>query len=482
MSELTAVLLVVLILGVNTLFWTTVGILRWVMERRTRNSRRTSARHRRRKSAHRARHRAGTRSATMGARGMGHRFRPSDVAVLIPAHNEAAVLENALQAAALLLPLSNIHVVSDGSTDETADVARDFGVHVLELVPNRGKAGALHAAIQHFQLRRRFRVVLFLDADTRLAPDYLTTALPEFDDPDVVAVAGRVKCLLDPPPRTRMGRVLVSYRSRLYAVVQLLVKYGQAARWANVVSIVPGFASMYRTDVLHAIDITAPGLVIEDFNMTFEVHAKRLGRIAFRPDAAVAYTQDPDTLRDYLRQIRRWSLGYWQTIRLHGLRARRFWLVLLLQIFELLSSSVLLVTMLPVMLFTLYCETLGDGYGRLQLLRREVVGTLHPQYVLIGFILPDVLLTVFAAIALQRPGMVLLAPLFPALRLAEAYVCLRTLPTAWRTRSSGKWVSPVRRSAGLPSARSELDGELLAVSQSAVHRSRSNSSAALVRP
>ena len=55
---------------------------------------------------------------------------------------------------------------------------------------------------------------------------------------------------------------------------------------------------MYRVDVLDQIDIAAPGLVIEDFNMTFEVHAKKLGRIAFRPDVAVAYTQDPDTWDD----------------------------------------------------------------------------------------------------------------------------------------------------------------------------------------
>jgi len=55
-----------------------------------------------------------------------------------------------------------------------------------------------------------------------------------------------------------MGRFLVAYRSRLYAVVQLLLKYGQAARSANVVYIVPGFASMYRVDVLDQIDIAAP--------------------------------------------------------------------------------------------------------------------------------------------------------------------------------------------------------------------------------
>jgi poly-beta-1,6-N-acetyl-D-glucosamine synthase len=59
------------------------------------------------------------------------------------------------------------------------------------LHPNRGKAGALAAGIERFALRERFEVVMLLDADTAPAPDYLQTGLPQFDDPDVVAVVGR---------------------------------------------------------------------------------------------------------------------------------------------------------------------------------------------------------------------------------------------------------------------------------------------------
>jgi poly-beta-1,6-N-acetyl-D-glucosamine synthase len=414
---LAVVLLTVLILGVNTLFWTVIGIGRRLMP--------------------------GGRKASVA----GHRFENEDVAVLIPAHNEAAVLEESLRAVAALLPLSQIHVVSDGSRDSTADIAARFGVHVLELSPNRGKAGALVAGIEHFKLARRFKVVLLLDADTRLGPNYLNTGLSLFDDPAIVAVAGRVKCLWDPPPRTRMGRLLVSYRSRVYAVTQLLVKYGQAARWANVVSIVPGFASMYRTDILHHIDIAAPGLVIEDFNMTFEVHAKNLGRIAFHPDTAVAFTQDPDTWLDYVGQIRRWTRGYWQTVRRHGLlHIGRFWIALSLQVAELISSSVILLTMLPLILLATYSETLASRYGNPKVLGLEVIGTLAPHYVVFGFLLPDLALTVFAAFTLRRPGLLLLSPLFPFMRIVEAYVCLRAiLPSAWRTHSSGRWISPTRR-------------------------------------
>ena len=55
-----------------------------------------------------------------------------------------------------------------------------------------------------------------------------------------------------------------------------------------------------------------------------------------------------------------------------------------------------------------------------------MVGGLPPKYAFTGFVLPDVALTVFAAVALRRPTLVLMAPVFPLLRFVEAYVCLAT--------------------------------------------------------
>ena len=375
------------------------------------------------------------------------RFRSEDVAVLMAAHNEAAVLADSLRAASALLPPSQIHVVSDGSSDATVAIAEESGVHVLDLNPNRGKAGALAAGIKHFALARRFRVILLLDADTRLSPDYLETGLPLFNDPDVVAVSGVVKCLMDPPPRTMTARFLLAYRARLYVMSQNIIKFGQAARWANVMPIIPGFASMYRTDILSQIEITKPGLVIEDINMTFEVHTKKLGRVAFHPNAAVAFTQDPDNWPDYARQVRRWMLGYWQTVRSQSRRIHisKFWAAVALQITELFANATVLMVLGPLLLFTVYSDTLAQTYGRPEVMGYEVIGTLGIRYVLLGFFLPDMLLTVFAAITLRRPGLLLLAPLFPFVRFVDAYITLRAIPTALRTKSSGAWVSPARR-------------------------------------
>lgn len=454
-------LYIILVLGVSTIFWSLIGLMRFAGEaydRRIGTGPALSRAGIRRwlsgggpgSRLMRISPSTGTGTAATAQKAHGRhranpvRVLPSNVAVLIAAHNEGLVIRETIRAAAALVPIRNIHVVSDMSTDDTAAIARRAGVKVLELEPNRGKAGALAAGIAHFELCRKFKVVMLLDADTRPAPDYLDTGLPMFSDPTVVAVAGRAKSIMTPAAPTALGRFLVAYRERLYIVVQLLFKYGQAAKGANVVSIVPGFASMYRTSALAKIDVLAPGLVIEDFNMTFEIHSKKLGRIAFHPSAAVAYTQDPDTFRDYTKQVRRWILGFWQTVRRHKPQLGKFWLVLIFYILETVASSVFLVLLIPAFLLSLVAAAqvqLGNASAEMIV----VAGLLRPQDVLLGVFLPDLLLTVIAALSLRRPGFLLMAPLFPLMRILDAGICLMVLPQAYSAASSGVWTSPARR-------------------------------------
>ncbi|MEZ2389765.1 glycosyltransferase [bacterium RCC_150] len=438
------ILSIVLVLGISTIFWSLAGLLRAANEQSWR-ARQVVDGMRSLGSRLRGRGPLPVRRVRAKHRAKGTRIYPANVAVLVAAHNEELVIQETILAASKLVPRRNIHVVSDMSTDNTAAIARRAGVKVLELEPNRGKAGALAAGIAHFGLCKRFKVVMLLDADTRPMPDYLETGLPLFSDPTVVAVAGRAKSIMSPPPPTAIGRFLVAYRERLYIVVQLLLKYGQAARGANVVSIVPGFASMYRTSALAEIEVLAPGLVIEDFNMTFEIHAKKLGRIAFHPSAAVAYTQDPDTMKDYIKQVRRWILGFWQTVRRHHMQPSRFWFVLVLYIVELLASCVFFVLLLPVFLVSSIAALQVWVFGNHWEGFVALSGVLRPQDVLIGVFLPDLLLTVLAAFTMRRPRLLLMAPLFPLMRILDAFICLQVLPRAFSASSSGVWVSPVRR-------------------------------------
>ncbi|ULH16404.1 glycosyltransferase family 2 protein [Deinococcus sp. KNUC1210] len=98
----------------------------------------------------------------------------SSIAVVIPAYNEAQTVADVVRVALLLTPL--VIVASDGSTDGTAQVARDAGAQVVELTQNVGKGPALYAGLKAAEGHADY--VLMLDADLLgLTPTHLDILL-----------------------------------------------------------------------------------------------------------------------------------------------------------------------------------------------------------------------------------------------------------------------------------------------------------------
>ncbi len=95
----------------------------------------------------------------------------SQLAVVIPAYNEADRVGATVTAAAALPDVDVIVVVDDGSRDGTARVAGQAGASVLRHARNRGKAAAMETGAEAVRLldqrepREIPRHLLFLDAD-----------------------------------------------------------------------------------------------------------------------------------------------------------------------------------------------------------------------------------------------------------------------------------------------------------------------------
>lgn len=456
--------LFVLVFGLNFTIWGTVGLLRLCSDHllKARGARMKAWSH---LPSHLARTRSGgthrtnvprrvsgTALAGLSLGGIG-RVRPiarrvtcEDVAVLMAAHNEELVIEASLVALAGLVPLKNVHVVSDASVDRTVELVRAMGVHAIETASNVGKAGALSEAIERFDLLDRFEAVMILDADTQLDPRYFQVALPLFDDAKVVAVAGCAQTRWQPKKAGLVGAFLMAHRQRVYTLTQLLLKYGQTWRALNATHIVPGFASIYRTEALRHININPTGLVIEDFNMTFEIYAKGLGRVAFHPGAR-AYTQDPSRYQDYVRQTKRWALGLWQTVRRHRMRPCLFNIALALILLELVTSSILYLVLVPAVLLLAVPDVVTV------LVSTPGVGTVHAflaahlslTAVGLGVLLPDYVLTCVVALIERRPRYIVFGLFFMIMKVTDAAIAMYTLPRAWLERSTGQWVSPPRR-------------------------------------
>ncbi len=99
------------------------------------------------------------------------------VAVLIASRNGESTIGDTIRS--VVAQAAGVFVVSDASTDGTAEVARAAGARVLALAANVGKPAALYALIQDEKIIENFDYVTILDDDTIVAEDFIAKCLAE---------------------------------------------------------------------------------------------------------------------------------------------------------------------------------------------------------------------------------------------------------------------------------------------------------------
>lgn len=91
-----------------------------------------------------------------GARSAGAR-----IAAIVPAYNEEATLAEVLEVLRRTPAISEILVVSDGSTDRTVEIARALDLRTIHLWRNAGKGMAMAIGVAHTDAP----LLLFVDGD-----------------------------------------------------------------------------------------------------------------------------------------------------------------------------------------------------------------------------------------------------------------------------------------------------------------------------
>ena len=105
-----------------------------------------------------------------------------NVSVIIPAFNEAENLGGVLRRIAELYPEFEIIVVNDGSTDETASVARDSGAIVYSHPYNIGNGAAIKSGIRIAS----GDILVLMDGDGQHLPEDIEALVAPFPDYDMV--------------------------------------------------------------------------------------------------------------------------------------------------------------------------------------------------------------------------------------------------------------------------------------------------------
>ena len=225
-------------------------------------------------------------------------------AILIPAHDEVAVLGTLLDnLAGLHYPKDyySVHVVADNCSDATADLARSrTGVHVHERFDRqkRGKGYALNwllADLKHAQLK--FDAYVILDADSVVDPSFLLAMNRELLQ-GARALQGRYTVLnATESPNSALRSIALS-------LINHVRQMGRNAIGGS--SSLTGNGMCFSYDLLEKHPWQAFSL-IEDYEYYLDL-VQHGERIVYVPDAVVSAIM-PTTLAQMQTQEIRWSGG-----------------------------------------------------------------------------------------------------------------------------------------------------------------------------
>jgi glycosyltransferase involved in cell wall biosynthesis len=171
-------------------------------------------------------------------------------AVLIPALNAAQTVGQLLGGLRRHVAIESIVVVDDGSSDETAAIAKAAGAVVLSHEANRGKGAALRTGFQYILSSSGHESVITMDADLQHDPEDVPKFLTAWQSGDLDLILGY---------RQRIGRGMPIHRVLSNTITSALVSARTGVRIRDSQT---GFRLIARS-VLSSIDVQADGYEAE---------------------------------------------------------------------------------------------------------------------------------------------------------------------------------------------------------------------------
>ncbi len=319
------------------------------------------------------------------------------LALLLPGHNEELIIATTIKSAITAgQNKRDIFVVDDASTDATRAIAISLlGKQNVLSVKRSGKALAVKKAIKKFNIERDYQWLHIADADSIFSPDYFRVYRSKLDYKKYAVAVGFVQSM--------RGNWISTYRALTYTYSQHVNRRIQAK--LGMISVFPGPITCFRTDLLSQLDFEAKTLT-EDFDITLQVHRKKLGNILFIPQA-VNYTQDPQTFEDFCKQTQRWQRGFFQGVKKYhiGLNKQRIDVSLGFQMLQTTFFMVQLLVLIPLVIW----------------LTHDLMYI--PVAVTVDFILNS-LIALWASLAIRRWNMLGALPYFYFLRWVEISIYL----------------------------------------------------------
>ena len=198
-------------------------------------------------------------------------------------------------------------IVDDGSKDKTKKIGKTLAKKFPEIVsfyskPNEGKASALNYGI----LQASGEIVVSIDADSMFLRDTLRKLVLSFCDPEIVAVGGNVKV-------ANREKILNKHQALEYITGLNLQR--RTFAWLDCMQVISGAIGAFRKKELLTIGGYSSDTIVEDMDVTISL-ARYKHKIEYN-SKAMAYTEAPEKIRDFLKQRSRWTLGGFQVLKKH---------------------------------------------------------------------------------------------------------------------------------------------------------------------
>jgi cellulose synthase/poly-beta-1,6-N-acetylglucosamine synthase-like glycosyltransferase len=227
------------------------------------------------------------------------------ITVIIPAYNEQEHIEKTINSLFdQTVQPEKIVVVDDGSIDETKRTVEKLGeIQILRNIHRKGKAESINRALDAVNTD----LVMILDADTVLEETFIEKSKKTLSEKNIVAASGFVT-----PSKNSSNAAIRVARAVEDYYGQTTLKRGQTLM--NGLFVVSGCCAVFKTSVLKEFYIPTE-TVTEDLDLTWmmELQGYRTGLIE-----AHAYTLEPKGLPEYVSQIKRWYMGFFQCLHKHG--------------------------------------------------------------------------------------------------------------------------------------------------------------------
>jgi biofilm PGA synthesis N-glycosyltransferase PgaC len=255
---------------------------------------------------------------------------PGRLIVVMPAHNEAGCIARTLTSLRRQTRApSDVIVVCDNCTDDTAQISARHGAKVIETVGNAAKkAGALNQALEVILPGLDGHdLLLFMDADSQLCDTWIHCAEEAMNrNQGIGGVCGTYLGDNDPGLLQQLQR-------------NEFVRCSRQVRRRAELWVLSGTGTLFRASVLRDIaqhrgeripgrrgDYYNSSSITEDYEITLAL--KTLGYRCLAPPGCTAITEVMPTWRLFYGQRLRWQQGTLSDLRRYGLRRTtwRSWL------------------------------------------------------------------------------------------------------------------------------------------------------------